>query len=119
MLAHWLGCFEWLDWCVLFVCNLLVRFLIWCSLWELWVVLLVVGVHFGSSHSPLGSIFEVLGVFWVAFWELWGSLWLHFERPGGLRGALGGSAVAQRPPGAQDQIFPNFPLPSGAILDHF
>ena len=24
MLAHWLGCFEWLDWCVVFVCNSLV-----------------------------------------------------------------------------------------------
>ena len=61
MLAHWLGCFEWLDWCVVFVCKMVVRFFIWYSLWELWVVLLVVGVHFGSSYGPLGSIFEGFG----------------------------------------------------------
>ena len=61
MLAHLLGCFEWLDRCVVFVCNLLVPFLIWHSVWELWVVLLVVGVHIGISEGPLGSIFTGFG----------------------------------------------------------
>ena len=83
---------------------MVVRFFIWYSLWELWVVLLVVGVHFGSSYGPLGSILKVLGVF------------LHFGSSGGpfgsiLRGLVASGApwAAMRwhsaPPAAQDQIF--------------
>ena len=53
---------------------------------------------------PWAVFLKVLGVFWVAFWELRGSLRLHFERRRGVRGALGGSAVAQPPLCAQDQI---------------
>ena len=75
----------------------------WCFWW--WVSILA------ALIVPWAPFLMVLGVFWVAFWELWASLWLHFERPGGLQGALGGSAVTQRPPRRPGPNFPKFSPP--------